>query len=66
MEVNVWVTSFVAKKQKMKQSECYKRMIERMKDQKKKTKKMRSKKKNKTSTSYRDRQEKNNIILIIL
>lgn len=45
MEVNVWVTSFVAKKQKMKQSECYKRMIERMKDQKKKTKKMRSKKK---------------------
>lgn len=35
MEVNVWVTSFVAKKQKMKQSECYKRMIERMKDQKK-------------------------------
>lgn len=45
MEVNVWVTSFVAKKQKMKQSECYKRMIERVKDQKKKTKKMRSKKK---------------------
>lgn len=44
MEVNVWVTSFVAKKQKMKQSECYKRMIERVKDQKK-TKKMRSKKK---------------------
>lgn len=35
MEVNVWVTSFVAKKQKMKQSECNKRMIERVKDQKK-------------------------------
>lgn len=65
MEVNVWVTSFVAKKQKMKQSECYKRMIERMKDQKK-TKKMRSKKKNKTSPSYRDRQDKNNFLLILL
>ena len=63
MEVNVWVTSFVAKKQKMKQSECYKRMIERMKDQKPRKCEV---KKNKTSPSYRDRQDKNNLLLILL